>query len=153
VVLVLAFESACAISLAHKRFSQAEKGAIVAEEFLTTDWIAPTPGAATHIQETFLDSLALAGLPQTHYFAFYSALVDRVIALQCARLTGEYRVETTAQRREERRQQLARCHELQTRIVERRASAAKESQVNRLVEMNLAIKQLESELAQAAARL
>ena len=154
VVLLLAFEGVCAISLAHKRFSQAEKGAIVAEEFLTTDWLpmASAP-STTPIQKAFLDSLALAGLPQTHYFAFYSALVDRVIALDCARLTGEYRVEATAARREQRRQQLARCHELETRIAERRAAAAKESQVNRLVELNVAIKQLEGELTQAAARL
>lgn len=165
VVLVLAFEEDCAISLAHKRFSQAEKGAIVAEEFITTDWIPLAPESTLPIQRAFLDSLALAGLPPvalTHYFAFYSALVDRVIALQCARLTGEYRFDApgdeaagadSAQRREQRRQQLARCHELEARIVERRAAAAKESQVNRLVEVNLAIKQLESELAQAAARL
>lgn len=151
VVLALAFEGVCAVSVAHKRFSQAERGAIVVEEFLTTDWIAlhrPMP-----IQQAFLDSLTMASLPHTHYLAFYSALVDRVVALACARLTGQYRIEAAAERREARRQQLARCHELEAQIADRRIAAASESQVNRLVDLNLTIKKLEGELAQATQRL
>ena len=103
-VVVLVSEAGFAISVAHKRFSQAEKGAIVAEEFFTTDWIdlaVPTP-----VQAGFLDSIAVPGLPHTHFFAFYSALVDRVIALECARLTGEFRVESAAERRDSRRERL-----------------------------------------------
>lgn len=158
VVLVLVFDGVCAISLAPKRFSQAEKGAIVAEEFFTTEWIALAVGVSTAVQQAFLDSLALPGLPQTHYFAFYTALVDRVIALDCARLTGEYRIGPAlgsdyAVWREQRRQHLARCHELESWIANHRAAAAKESQVHRLVDLNVKIKQMEGELAQAAARL
>jgi len=145
-VLVLAFGTTCAISLAHKRFSQAEKGAIVAEEFITTDWIDLAPGSPTPIQQAFLDSLAITNLPQTHFFAFYSALMDRVIALDCARLTGEYRLEAAAERRESRRKCLARCHELEVRIAETRATAKKEKQINRLADLNLEIKRLERQL-------
>ena len=158
VVLVLVFDGVCALSLAPKRFSQAEKGAIVAEEFFTTEWIAMAVRVRTPVQQAFLDSLTLAGLPQTHYFAFYTALVDRVIALDCARLNGQYRIGPVpggdyAAWREQRRQYLARCHELESRIADCRAAAAKESQLDRLVDLNVNIKQMEGELAQAAARL
>jgi hypothetical protein len=151
VVIVLAFEASCALSLAHKRFSQAEKGAIVAEDFLTTDWIdlaAPTP-----VQTAFLDSLAVSGLPHTHFFAFYSALVDRVIALECARLTGQYRLESAAERREDRRQRLAACHELEVQIAEHKAAIKAETQFSHQVELNMKIKQLEQQLQQESACL
>ncbi len=150
-VIVLVSEAGCALSLAHKRFSHAEKGAIVAEEFFTTDWIdlaAPSP-----VQAAFLDSLALPGLPHTHFFAFYSALVDRVIALECARLTGEYRLESAAEHRENRRQRLAACHELEVRIAEQKAAIKAETQFSHQVELNTKIKQLEKQLQQQSACL
>lgn len=145
-IVVMVSETACALSLAHKRFSQAEKGAIVAEEFLNTEWInLDTP---TAVQAAFLGSLPVPNLPHTHFFAFYSALVDRVIALECARLTGQYRLESTAQRRENRRQRLAACQELEVQIAENKAAIKAETQFNRQVELNTKIKQLEHQLQQ-----
>ena len=150
-VVVFAFETSCAVSLAHKRFSQAEKGAIVAEEFLTTDWIDLV--APTLVQQTFLDSLVITGLPQTHFFALYSALVDRVIALDCARLTGEYRVEAAATRREQRCQGLVRCHELEVQIGELKVAIKAESAFNRQVDLNTEIKTLEQRLRSESEQL
>jgi hypothetical protein len=150
-VLVFVFETSVAISLAHKRFSQAERGAVVAEEFLCTDWIdlsSPTP-----VKQAFLDSVAMPGLPQTHCFALYSALVDRVIALDCARLTGGYRVEAAADRHEQRRQRLARCHEMEVEIADLKAAIKAEAAFNRQVELNTKIKTLEQRLRQEAACL
>lgn len=145
-VVVLASEAGCALSVAHKRFSQAEKGATVAEDFLTTDWIdlaAPSP-----VQAAFIDSLAIPGLPHTHFFAFYSALVDRVIALECARLTGAFRLESAAERRDNRRQRLAACHELEVQIAEQKAAIKAETQFSHQVELNMKIKNLEQQLRQ-----
>ena len=150
-VVVFVFGATCAISLASKRFSQAEKGAIVAEEFITTDWIdlnVPTP-----VQQAFFDSLAITGLPQTHFYAFYSALMERLTALDCARLTGEYRIEAGTERRDARRQSLAKCHELEVRIADTRAAAKREKQINRLAELNVEIKRLEACLTEVATEL
>ncbi|MDI9432133.1 MAG: DUF4391 domain-containing protein [Planctomycetota bacterium] len=151
VVIVLALEATCALSLAHKRFSQAEKGAIVAEEFVTTDWIDLV--AATPIQTAFLDSLAVSGLPHTHFFALYSALVDRVTALECARLTGQYRLESAAERRETRRQRLAACHELEVLIAEHKAAIKAETQFSHQVELNMKVKDLQSRLQERTTML
>ena len=143
-VVVVAHEESCAVSVAHKRFSQAEKGAIVAVDPMTTDWIdlsAPLP-----VQQAFLDSLAFAALPATHLFAFYSALVDRVIALDCARLTGQFRLESVAAKRQARRERLAACHDLEGRIAEHKTAIKKETQFNRQVDLNAEIARLNARL-------
>jgi hypothetical protein len=150
-LIVFAFDKMCALSTAHKRFSQAEKEAIVAEDFVITDWIdlsAPTP-----LQKEFLASLSIAEMPHTHFFAFYSAIADRLIALDCARFTGKYRLESVADIREPRRTRLAACHELEGRIAEYRIAIKKEMQFNRQVELNTKIKELEKQLKIEAAAL
>ena len=150
-LVVFVLGEACAISLAHKRFSQAEKGAIVAEEFVLTDWLNlsdPTP-----TQRAFLDSLSLRGLPNTHFFALYSALVDRAIALDCARLTGEFRLEAAAEKREARRGLLKACHELEVRIADCKTAIKNETQFASQVELNMKTKQLEQQLQRAKGQL
>ncbi len=132
------------LSVAHKRFSQAEKGAIVAGDFIITDWIDLS--APTRIQKDFLASLTVSALPHTHFFAFYSALVDRLVALDCARLTGEYRLEPAPATCATRSKRLAACHELETRIAEYKVAIKKETQFNRQVELNTKMKELEKKL-------
>lgn len=150
-IVVFTYNTTCALSLAHKRFSQAEKGAIVAEDFLITGWIdllAPTP-----IQQAFLDSLAVSALPHTHFFAFYSVFTDRLVALDCARLTGEYRIEPTTTKLRVRRDQLAVCHELEIQIDGHKAAIIKETQFNRKVELNIKMKDLERQYQEITAKL
>lgn len=132
------------ISTAHKRFSQAEKGAVVAEDFMITEWIDLSN--PTSVQRDFMASLAVADLPHTHFSAFYGAIVDRLVALDCARLTGEYLLESAAGKRRARRDRLAACHDLEGRIEEFRAAIKKETQFNRQVELNTKMKNLEKEL-------
>jgi len=143
-VIVLAHEKMRAVSSAHKRFSQAEKGAIVAEDFVFTDWIDLVKPTKT--QKDFMASLATSALPHTHFLAFYSAIVDRLVALNCSRLTGEYRLEAEADNRREQRKRLATCHDLEGRIEELRNKIKKETQFNRQVELNVKMKELEKEL-------
>lgn len=150
-MVVFSHGTSCALSLAHKRFSLSERDAIVAEEFRTSGWIdLENPDA---IEVAFLDSLAVPGLPHTHFLALYSGWVDRVIALDCARLSGVFRLESGAGGREERIARLAACRQLEDRISEYRAAIKKEVQFNRRVELNTKIKQLEAKLRQEAANL
>ena len=116
----------------------------MADEFLATDWIDPT--SPTPVQAEFLGSLAVASLPYRNFRAFYLALADRAIALDCATRTGSFLLETGADRLEKQRQVLAACRNLELRIAEERASLKKETQFNRQVERNVRIKQMEKEL-------
>ena len=151
VILIFAHQTAAVISLAHKRFSQAEKGAIVADDFLATGWIdlaEPNPH-----QQAFLASLRVADLPQTHFYALYAGLADRLIALDCADMSGEYRVEPIPERRAKRRENLAVAQALTLRIGGLKTQIRKETQFNRQVELNTLIKQLERQLATLTAEL
>lgn len=137
-------ESKVTFSVAPKRFSQAEKGAVVVEEFFTTGWI--NLEKMSDIEQAFLDNLSLSNLPHTHFLAFYSALMDRFIAFGCASLTGKYRLDNGEISQEARWQQLTLCHELEGKIAKLRATLRKEAQFNRKVELNVQIKQLEKQL-------
>ncbi len=150
-VVVFTYENSCALSAAHKRFSLGEKEAIVAEDFLTTDWIDLS--GPTIVQRDFIDSLAVTALPQTHFFAFYSGFVDRLIALECARLTGKYTLKTGRKTAKTRRDRLAVCHELEERIAGLRADIKKETQFNRKVEFNTKIERLLKKLFRYGAKL
>jgi hypothetical protein len=130
--------------LALKRLSQAEHGAIVVEELLSTDWIDLSSLSAVDVE--FLDSLALTYLPHTHLYAFYAALVDRVVALGCAKLTGRYCVESAVEESHARKDRLATSHNLELQISEYREALTKETQFNRKVELNMKIRQLEQQL-------
>lgn len=150
-LVVFSFENSCSLSVAPKRFNQAEKGAIVVEKHFTTDWI--DLGNPTAFDQAFLDSLAVSELPHTHFLALYSGWVNRFIARECAMLSGTFQIAPKSQDHEERRQRLAACHELEARIAELKASLRKELQFNRQVELNTKIKTTEKQLQQLAATL
>jgi hypothetical protein len=139
------------ISLAHKRYSQAEKGGVVADDFLAKNWIPladPSPP-----KQAFLASLRFRDLPQTQFYALYSALADRLVVVACADLSGAYRLETALERRGQRRARLTECRALEARIQGLRRKIRKETQFNRQVELNTQIKQLAQELRGKAAHL
>lgn len=143
-VVVFAYKTMFTLSLAQKRFSQAEKGAVVAEDFIITDWIdllEPTP-----LQQSFLSNMNIKDFPYTHFYAFYLAITERLVALDCARLTGVYHLESTENEQWSRRKQLSLCHELERKISEQRIAIRKEAQFNRQVELNSIMKKLEKEL-------
>jgi hypothetical protein len=150
-MLVFSYESSVLISMAHKRFSQSEKGAIVADEFHTSDWIDLT--CPTDVHTSFLSSLKLSRLPHSNLFTTYSALVDCMICLECARLTGAFSVQEKKQDYALRRESLAKCHQLESEINQLKTEISKEEQFNRRVELNVKIKNLESKLTAAVSRL
>ena len=139
------------LSLAPKRFSRSEKGATVAEEFASTGWMRLT--SRTAIEAAFVDSIASWKLPQSNYFAFYSALVDRVVALRTACRTGEYHVVSGRALREARLRLLAEADVLEAQARECRVALTREGQFNRKVELNSMIKQIEERLTVVAREL
>ncbi|MFG0305766.1 MAG: DUF4391 domain-containing protein [Phycisphaerales bacterium JB040] len=151
IFLVLVLPPRIAISVAQKRFSRAEHGAIVAEDIRLTPWMDADEPDPIHGQ--FIESLALPGLPQTDFFALYTGLVDRVAALEAARLTGEYRLGNSPQQAKERRDRLADCRGIEQEIADLRAALKKETHFNRQVELNTRIKSLEATLKSHAQTL
>lgn len=144
VFLVFSKENNCALSIAHKRFSQAEADAIVAEDFQLTDWINLSEPA--EIQKEFLRSMSLSEMPHTHYFALYSAMMARITALNCARFTSVYRIEEDTKYREEQKELLETCRVMEGQIATYKVAVKKEMQFNRKVELNMELKKAEKKL-------
>jgi len=147
VVLVTAQAEDVSLSLAHKRFSHGEAGATVLDEGPISARLraqdAPSPP----------EGLAIASQPKTHLLALYQGWVEWVEAFRASRITGRFARAATPDAAATRRDALQRHERLQREIGRLRAQAAKERQLNRRVELNLTIRRLEAELAEAAANL
>jgi hypothetical protein len=139
--VVFVFDMTCSISLAYKRFSQAEKEAIVAEGFQATDWLDVTN--PTEIQVAFLDSLDILTWSHTHFFAFYRAAMARVIALACAEYTGRYSLEIpNGLSVDDQVRKLKQVEKLQQEKSEIHGKLKKEKNLGTQVQLNTRIKQI-----------
>jgi len=146
VFLVQSQPAGLSLSLAHLRWSQGQAGQTVLDGPLitaTVDAEAPTAG-------DFLASLALTSQPRQHLHALYQGWIERFEAHAAARHTGKFAPAADPAAAERRRTALAEHERLNHEIASLRARAAKEKQLNRRVELNIQVKQLESQLAEAS---
>jgi len=145
VVLVSVQGDGVSLSLAHKRWSQGETGAVVIEDVRRTAPLRPDSPVVN--EGAFLASLALSGLPRRDLYALYQGWLDRVTALEAATITGAFALPESAERAAAQREALAIHARLQRDIATLRTQAEREKQINRRVELNLTIKRLQVELA------
>ena len=94
-VLVTEHRDVLNLSLAHKRWSQGETGKVVVEELRQTSL---NPDAAAPEEASFVASLAISRLPSLNLFALYAGLLERMAALEAARITGTFAPPDTAER-------------------------------------------------------
>jgi hypothetical protein len=138
------------LSVAHKRWSQGESGQVVIEELRAT---APfRPENPTTEEAQFLARLSVIGLPQSSLFALYQSWLDSVLALEAAQISGAFRPLASENSAALRDQLDARAQALRD-LALLRAQAEKETQLNRRVEINLAIKKLDARIAEIAQNL
>lgn len=142
-VLVTVLGESATLSLSHKRASQATGAAVVLDGALLSATVASQPSA---LEATFLASLRLAEQFAQNLFELYQGWIDRVMALEAARITGTYVPPQSATRSAAVREGLDAYARLTRELVALRAQAGKEKQMNRRVDLNLRIKQLETEL-------
>ncbi|MBW2605881.1 MAG: DUF4391 domain-containing protein [Deltaproteobacteria bacterium] len=139
--VVFVSDTTCLISLAYKRFSQAEKEAIVAEGFQATGWLDLSN--PTENQAAFLESLDISTWPHTHFFAFYRAAMDRVIAWACAEHSGHYSLEIpNGLSVDDRVNKLKKVEKLQQEKSEIQGKLKKEKNLGTQVQLNTQIKQI-----------
>ncbi|MFH0727773.1 MAG: DUF4391 domain-containing protein [Pseudomonadota bacterium] len=152
VILVARQVDAITLSLAHKRWSQGEAGKMVLEggvaevrfeKISQTGWMADEP------TKRFLKSLALADLPRVDLLTVYQGWMDRIHALRAARITGRFIPPQTGEHAAARRGALEAYERLMSRMADLRAQAERVSQIHRRVELNIEIKQLETNLTDA----
>ncbi len=151
-VLLLNSEQTLMLSLAHKRWSQNDAGKVVLDGGMVE---VALPGAApsSAVEIAFMQTLALARQPQATLNALYQGWMDNLEALLAARLTGSFKDANSPEQAAARRQSLQDCQRLELEAVSLRAKAAKEKQLARQVELNLALKRVQAQLAAAREQL
>jgi len=150
VLLIASMGETVSVSVAHKRWSQGESGQVVLDDLRATAPFRPESPATEEAQ--FLAHLSVTGLPQGNLFALYQSWLDSVLALEAAQITGAFRPPTAENSAALRENLDARAQALRD-LAMLRAQAEKETQLNRRVEINLAIKKLDARIAEIAQNL
>jgi len=149
VLLVLVEGSGLALSVAHKRFSLAEKIRIVAEGFLLSPW---TEEPISDVDRAFCEALAYRNLSLVDFHALYRSIADAVLGRCCADLTGRFTTgdDTTGT---DRRARLDEYDTLGREITSLRATLRSEERFAEKVDLNTRIKGIEARQAAIRASL
>ena len=152
VLLLLESEPRVTLSLAHKRWAQNEAGKIVLDGSVVS---IPLPDDALSVAalSAFMQALALTRQTQTTLLGLYQDWMDSVQALLAARLTGTFKATDSPAQAAARRQALQECERLELEATRLRTQAAKEKQLARQVDLNLALKRVQAQLAAARQQL
>lgn len=140
------------LSLAHKRWAQNEAGKVVldGEVFIAT---LPDEIVTSDVERAFWSSVALNCQPQTTLEPLYQGWIDCIQALKAAKLTGAYKTASSPQQAAARHKALQECEQLEAEASRIRTQAAKEKQIARQVELNLALKRVQDQLANVRKQL
>ncbi len=149
VLLLLATPEGLFLSMAHKRWAQNEAGKIVLDGEVTSI----DTGFDLTPAHPFLQGIALARQPQATLMALYQGWLDCLTALQAARYTGTYKDTDDPARAAARRAALRECQRLDQEAARLSMQAGKEKQMAKQVDLNLALKRVQAELAVAHEQL
>ena len=149
VLLLLTTPQGLFLSLAHKRWAQNEAGKVVLDGDVHSIEIAAdlTPAHA------FTQALALSRQPNATLLMLYQGWLDCLTALQVARYTGSFNTADDPALAAQRRAALQECQRLEQEAARLRTQAAKEKQMARQVDLNLALKRVQAALATAHQQL
>ena len=140
VLLITGHGEAVDLSLAHKRWSQAEAGRTVLDGGIIS---APLGcGGGDELTDAFICALALRRQPRATLHLLYQGWIDAVQALNAARVTGEFAMPGSAAAAARRAAAIDAYRSLDAQIAKLHAEARRESQLSRRVAMNLELAEL-----------
>lgn len=151
-LLLVAYHDETAISLAHKRRSQADASKVILDDAHTLVTLSKNFDVKEPISNAFLESLSLSQ-PHANLLALYQSWIASIEALQAAKLTGSYNRKETPEQISERRRALSECERLEAEADRLKALASKEKQIARQVELNITLKRIQTELAAARQKI
>lgn len=142
-----------ALSLAHKRAAQNDAGKIVLDGELIRSELVGNDSDAVSVVDALLEALALDRQPHQDLMALYQGWMDCLTAAEAARLTGNFRLPNGPAAAAAQREALRACQRLEQEAARLRSQAAKERQIAKQVDLNLALQRLQADLNEARARL
>lgn len=150
IVLVFSFADTIALSVADKRINQADKSKWVVEDAWMTAWF--NPDVPNEAQQKFMQDMTIKSLSFVNFYAFYTDIKNRVIALNTAEKSGSYAL-TSGDETLGRAKALRELEQLEQEKAELQNKLAKEKQMGRQVEMTTKIKQYADQIAGLKERL
>lgn len=151
-LLIVAYQGENIISLAHKRWSQADASKVVLDDVPTSVVLSQVSNVKDSIAKAFLQSLTLSQ-PHTNLLTLYESWIASVEALLAARLSGTFDSKSTQEEVSLRREALLSCERLEAEGERLKALASKEKQIARQVELNITLKRIQTELAAARQKI
>ena len=141
-ILFFVHEQSLALHMAYKRINQADNRKLTIERSYDSGWL--NLDQPERHQQDFLDDFMITRCRFSHLYHCYQDLVSRIIALNCADITGQYqRSDQSEQDRQTALDQLRRC---QQQCAQLHSELKKETQFNHKVELNMQIKQLDQQI-------
>ena len=136
------------ISLADKRINQADKEKWVLEDSVNSGWLNFADQSAS--ENEFLNSLKVTALPFTDFWRFYQALMERVIAINCAIHSGDFKLDVhgTSNQGDGRLEKLRELEKLDVQKTELANKLKKEKQMGRQVDLNTKVKNIDDRIAE-----
>jgi hypothetical protein len=151
-LLLFQWEQNVMLSLAHKRWAQNEVGKIILDgSIVSVTLLEDAPTASVEI--AFMQALALRRQPQATLYTLYQGWMDILYALLAARITGAFNGADSLEQSAIRRQALEDYERLESEVARLRAKAMKEKQLATQVELNLALRLVQTKMADARGRL
>ena len=141
VLLVTQQATVVSVSLAHKRSAQNEIGRVVLDDTVR-EWNLGSDAS----NGDWLSALSVSAQPRASLYSIYQGWFACFEAFEAARITGRLSLQSDIAAQEARRKALSEHFKIQKDIATLRGQAEKEKQVNRRVELNLAVRHLEDEL-------
>ncbi|MGE3424971.1 MAG: DUF4391 domain-containing protein [Dehalococcoidia bacterium] len=151
VVLVSSAADTAALSLVHKRWSQAEKDRVVVDGDLVA--LPLDDELPEQHRESFLSALALAKQPQATLYDLYQGWLDTILAMRAAALLGDFRLPRDRAHAAARDAALRECERLESEMASLRAAAVREKQFAKRAELNLELRRLAEAHASAREQL
>lgn len=149
VLLIQSGDAGLTLSVAHFRWSQGQSGQTVLDGPLLTVQVDQSPSNTAD----FLATLHISQQSRQNLYAFYQGWVEKLEAYAASRLTGRFVAVTDSITIQRRRAALVEHDQLTREIASLRAHAHRETQLNRRVELNLQLKQLEARLSEVTQQL
>lgn len=144
VLLIAAEQDGITMSAAHKRRAQNGAGRTVIERVAAVSGLHPS--AANAAEVAFLNSLSLTLQPRADLYVLYCGWLARIEAMIASRVTGVFASTDDAETVDRRRAALDAHARLTREIETLRGRAKREKQLNRRVDLNMAIQRLEADI-------
>lgn len=137
-IVFFEYEEKLCVGASTKRVNKNDSSKLVVEESFFTEWIDVTN--MNSLESEFISSLSLQNHPFTDFFSFYNSYLDKIIAFNASKYTGDLSSS------DDTKELLEKIKDVEAHINDRVSRIKKETSLKDKVNMNIELKKLNDEL-------